>query len=110
MLHDYESKGLYPEICDYIKQIHFVTVDAKKSENHGVLDPLVFLTGQEAKNLIVSMIGEFYDLKQNEQFEKELLQMIEKYLILRENGEKVGTKNIMEALTKSETDRVRITA
>ena len=110
ILHDYESQGLYPEICDYIRQIHFVTVDAKKSENHGVLDPLVFLTGQEAKNLIVSMIGEFYDLKQNEQFEKELLQMIEKYLVLRENGEKVGTKNIMEALTKSETDRVRITA
>ena len=110
VLHEYESQGIYPEICDYIKQINFVTIDARNSENHGVLDPLVFLTGQEAKNLIISMIGEFYDLKQNEQFEKELLQMIEKYLILRENGEKVGTKNIMEALTKSETDRVRITA
>ena len=110
VLHDYESQGIYPEICDYIKQINFVTVDARNSENHGVLDPLVFLTGQEAKNLIISMIGEFYDLKQNEQFEKELLQMIEKYLVLRENGEKVGTKNIMEDLTKSETDRVRITA
>ena len=110
VLHEYESQGIYPEICDYIKQINFVTIDAKNSENHGVLDPLVFLTGQEAKNLIISMIGEFYDLKQNEQFEKELLQMIEKYLVLRENGEKVGTKNIMEALTKSETDRVRITA
>ena len=110
VLHDYESQGIYPEICNYIKQINFVTVDARNSENHGVLDPLVFLTGQEAKNLIISMIGEFYDLKQNEQFEKELLQMIEKYLVLRENGEKVGTKNIMEALTKSDTDRVRITA
>ncbi|MFZ1775970.1 MAG: ATP-binding protein, partial [Lactococcus raffinolactis] len=101
VLHEYESQGIYPEICDYIKQINFVTIDARNSENHGVLDPLVFLTGQEAKNLIISMIGEFYDLKQNEQFEKELLQMIEKYLVLRENGEKVGTKNIMEALTKS---------
>ena len=110
VLHEYESQGIYPEICDYIKQINFVTIDARNSENHGVLDPLVFLTGQEAKNLIISMIGEFYDLKQNEQFEKELLQMIEKYLVLRENDEKVGTKNIMEALTKSETDRVRITA
>ena len=110
VLREYESQGIYPEICDYIKQINFVTIDARNSENHGVLDPLVFLTGQEAKNLIISMIGEFYDLKQNEQFEKELLQMIEKYLVLRENGEKVGTKNIMEALTKSETDRVRITA
>ena len=110
VLHDYESQGIYPEICDYIKQINFVTIDARNSENHGVLDPLVFLTGQEAKNLIISMIGEFYDLKQNEQFEKELLQMIEKYLVLRENGEKVGTKKIMEALTKTDTDRVRITA
>ncbi|ATC61341.1 ATP-binding protein [Lactococcus raffinolactis] len=110
VLHEYESQGIYPEICDYIKQINFVTIDARNSENHGVLDPLVFLTGQEAKNLIISMIGEFYDLKQNEQFEKELLQMIEKYLVLRENGEKVGTKNIIEALIKSETDRVRITA
>ena len=110
VLHEYESQGIYSEICDYIKQINFVTIDARNSENHGVLDPLVFLTGQEAKNLIISMIGEFYDLKQNEQFEKELLQMIEKYLVLRENGEKVGTKNIMEALTKSDTDRVRITA
>ncbi|MGX7045560.1 ATP-binding protein [Pseudolactococcus plantarum] len=110
VLHEYESQGIYPEICDYIKQINFVTIDARNSENHGVLDPLVFLTGQEAKNLIISMIGEFYDLKQNEQFEKELLQTIEKYLVLRENGEKVGTKNIMEALTKSDTDRVRITA
>ena len=110
VLHDYESQGIYPEICDYIKQINFVTIDARNSDNHGVLDPLVFLAGQEAKNLIISMIGEFYDLKQNEQFEKELLQMIEKYLVLRENGEKVGTKNIMEALTKSDTDRVRITS
>uniref|UniRef100_UPI0039B05FD3 ATP-binding protein n=1 Tax=Pseudolactococcus raffinolactis TaxID=1366 RepID=UPI0039B05FD3 len=56
ILHDYESQGIYPEICDYIKQINFVTVDARNSENHGVLDPLVFLTGQEAKNLIISMI------------------------------------------------------
>lgn len=51
VLHDYESQGIYPEICDYIKQINFVTVDARNSENHGVLDPLVFLTGQEAKKL-----------------------------------------------------------
>ena len=42
LLKELEEKDIYPEIQDYIRSIHFVTLDYTKPENHGVLDPLVF--------------------------------------------------------------------
>ncbi|WP_332383759.1 hypothetical protein, partial [Pseudolactococcus laudensis] len=74
VLHDYEVKVSILG-CDYIKQINFVTIDARNSENHGVLDPLVYLTGQEAKTYYIYDC-EFYDLKQMNNSKKSCYEMI----------------------------------
>ncbi|MGT2810462.1 hypothetical protein [Streptococcus intermedius] len=38
-------------------------MDYTKSQNHGVLDPLVFLEGKQATDLIISMVNEVLPLE-----------------------------------------------
>lgn len=62
MLRELEETDCFPEIQDYIRSLHFITLDYTKEENAGVLDPLVFLDRTQAKGLIISMIDEFMPL------------------------------------------------
>lgn len=110
LLCELEEKNSCPELQDYIRSIHFVTLDYTKPENHGVLDPLVFLSGEQAKDLILSMINEFMPLDGKDKFETELSKMIRIYATKRANGEKVGTLSVIQELMKSEFDKVRETA
>ena len=110
LLRELEEKDSCPELQDYIRSIHFVTLDYTKPENHGVLDPLVFLSGEQAKDLILSMINEFMPLDGKDKFETELSKMIRIYATKRANGEKVGTLSVIQELMKSEFDKVRESA
>ncbi|MGC4432591.1 ATP-binding protein, partial [Streptococcus suis] len=68
-----------PELQEYIKSIHYVTLDAKNPDNHGVLDPIVFLDGQEAIDLADSMIDSV--LKENtDEIEEAYLTSIDRVL------------------------------
>ncbi|MBF1708338.1 MAG: ATP-binding protein, partial [Streptococcus sanguinis] len=110
LLKELEEKDIYPEIRDYIRSIHFVTLDYTKPENHGVLDPLVFLSGEQAKDLILSMVNEFMPLDGKDKFETELSKMIRVFAAKRANGEKVGTLSVIQELMKSDVEKVRETA
>jgi putative conjugative transposon protein len=110
LLKELEEKDIYPEIQDYIRNIHFVTLDYTKPENHGVLDPLVFLSGEQAKDLILSMVNEFMPLDGKDKFETELSKMIRVFAAKRANGEKVGTLSVIQELMKSDVEKVRETA
>ena len=110
LLKELEEKDIYPEIRDYIRSIHFVTLDYTKPENHGVLDPLVFLSGEQAKDLILSMVNEFMPLDGKDKFETELSKMIRVFAVKRANGEKVGTLSVIQELMKSDVEKVRETA
>ncbi|GAB2021722.1 ATP-binding protein [Pseudolactococcus yaeyamensis] len=110
VLKEYEAKGIYPEIQDYIRSINFVTLDKSKKSNWGALDPLVFLKGAEAKDLAISMTNEIYKLKNKEEFHSAFLDSLDKHLALREKGEKVGMLTVFRDLEKHKTKAVRISA
>lgn len=106
-LQELERTNSYPELQDYIRSLHFVTLDHTKASNAGVLDPLVFLDVSEAKDLIVSMISEFRSLDGKERFEKALLHEIKVFAAKRAEGQKVGTLSVFKELQRSSDEQVR---
>lgn len=110
MLRELEETDCFPEIQDYIRSLHFVTLDYTKPENHGVLDPLVFLDKAQVKGLILSMIDEFMPLENEKKFKTELSKTIREFAERRAKGEAVGTLSIFKALMKHEDEKVRETA
>ena len=110
VLKEYETKGIYPEIQDYIRSINFVTLDKNNRSNWGALDPIVFLKGVEAKDLAISMTNEIYSLRNKEEFHSAFLDSLDKHLALRERGEKVGMLTVFRDLEKHRSKAVRVSA
>lgn len=110
MLRELETTGLFPEIQAYIRSLHFVTLDYTNPQNHGVLDPLVFLDKSQVKGLILSMIDEFMPLENEKKFKTELSKAIRMFAERRAKGEQVGTLSVFRELAKHEDDKVRETA
>ncbi|WP_330949798.1 ATP-binding protein [Streptococcus anginosus] len=110
MLRELEETDCFPEIQDYIRSLHFITLDYTKEENAGVLDPLVFLDRTQAKGLIISMIDEFMPLDKEKKFKTELSKMIREFAERRAKGEKVGTLSVFKTLAQHENEEVRETA
>ncbi len=110
VLKEYETKGIYPEIQDYIRSINFVTLDKNNRSNWGALDPIVFLKGAEAKDLAISMTNEIYSLRNKEEFHSAFLDSLDKHLALRERGEKVGMLTVFRDLEKHRSKAVRVSA
>ncbi|GHU35673.1 conjugal transfer protein [Bacilli bacterium] len=110
VLKDYEARGVYPEIQNYIKSINFVTLDKQNKENWGAIDPIVFLKGADAKDLALSMVNEIYPLKDKEYFHSALLDSLDKHLALREQGQKVGMLTVFKDLEKHELKEVQLSA
>ncbi|MEY8700954.1 ATP-binding protein [Streptococcus ferus] len=106
-LQELERTDSYPELQDYIRSLHFVTLDHTKASNAGVLDPLVFLDVSEAKDLIVSMISEFRSLDGKERFEKALLHEIKVFAAKRAEGQKVGTLSVFKELQRSSDEEIK---
>lgn len=108
VLADYERQGIHPEICDYIRQINFVTLQADDEKNHGVLDPLVFLSGSECKDLAETMVAELLGDKYESYtpFETAFLKTLEVFMEKRAVGEKVGMLHVFDALEHSEDTEI----
>lgn len=106
VLEEYESKGQYQAIQKYIKAIDFVTLDAKNPENHGALDPIVFLKGQEARDLADSMIDTLLGKDNSIKIRNAYLKSIDKYLAYRQAGEQVGMMNVFEDLMHHENEAI----
>ncbi|MDG3142859.1 ATP-binding protein [Streptococcus suis] len=106
-LKELEETQTHPELQAYIRSLRFVTLDHTKPTNHGVLDPLVFLEGVEAKDLIISMIDEFSSLEKEKRFKTALLKKITEYSQRRSNGELVGTLSVFRDLQGHDDKEVR---
>lgn len=108
VLADYERQGIHPEICDYIRQINFVTLQADDEKNHGVLDPLVFLSGSECKDLAETMVAELLGDKYESYtpFETAFLKTLEVFMEKRAAGQRVGMLHVFEALEQSEDSEI----
>ncbi|MGT2946173.1 ATP-binding protein [Streptococcus chenjunshii] len=110
VLEELEDEERFPELQRYIRSLNFVTLDSDDPKNIGVLDPLVFLKETEAKDLIVSMLGELLNMDNEKAFKIALLPLIDKYSRKRWAGEQVGTLSIFKELQQSENIAVKETA
>lgn len=111
VLEDYESRGVYPEICDYIRQMNFVTLRADDKNNHGILDPLVFAPAEACADLASSMLMELLGkevLQNHPAFETMFNRTLNKYIRKRdEEGQKVGLLHIFDEMVKSDEKEIK---
>ncbi len=101
-----KREGRFEELQRYIESIEFVTLDAKNPDNYGVLDPIVFLKGQEATDLADSMIDGLLGKDNNTVVQEGYLASIERVLARREAGERVGMLQVFEDMQESLSDDV----
>lgn len=106
VLQELEAKDEFPALQKYIRSIHFVTLDAKDPKNYGVLDPIVFLEGQEAIDLADSMIASVL-MNNSDLIETGYLASIGRVLERREQGEQVGMLHVFQDMQQSDIKEVR---
>ncbi|MDG3136930.1 ATP-binding protein [Streptococcus suis] len=86
----------------YIESIDFVTLDSKKEENAGVLDPIVFLPRKEAVDLLSSMIATLLGKDNSKTIKIAYLRAINAILDRKESGQRVGSLHVFEEMQKSD--------
>lgn len=99
---DKEIRKKYPSFVQFLKSINYVTLDATKKENHGVLDPIVFLQGVDAKDTAQAMIQSIYNLENREEVETAINEELDKVIEERELGQSVGLLTVIRRLMENE--------
>ncbi|MBC1880805.1 AAA family ATPase [Listeria seeligeri] len=96
----------FPLFCKHLKSFHYVDLEADDKNSHGVLDPLVMLTGVEAKDTAQAIIEQIYNLDDKDDVKRVLLRSIDEVLMERESGKKVGFMHVIERLIADEEKTV----
>ncbi|MEY8462195.1 ATP-binding protein [Streptococcus merionis] len=102
VLAKHREAGTMPQLQRYIESIDFVTLDAKDPKNYGVLDPVVFLQGQEAVDLADSMIDSLLGKDNNPVVQAGYLEAIDKVLKWRSEGYQVGMLHVFSEMLESD--------
>lgn len=92
----------YPLLVSHLKTFNFVTLDARKKENHGAIDPVVILEPTDAIETAKSMITHLCKKIEISMRQKTAIsKAVKKVVKAREEGRKVGSKHIVDLLKKS---------
>lgn len=105
-LADKRNWQLFPLYCEYLSTFHFVTFDANDPKNWGVLDPIVFLTGTDAKDTAEAMVSQIVPMDKYIKAQTVLLRSIRDVVTRRSNGETVGMLNVVEMMMASGEEEV----
>lgn len=97
----------YPLFVNHLKNFHYVTLDAADSRNWGVLDPIIFLKGADAKDTAEAMIEQIYSTKDKDMAKTAILKAIKTVISQRELGEQVGMLHVIEILKESDDLEVK---
>lgn len=97
---DEKIKKHYPQFIEHLQTFHYITLDVEKRENHGLLDPIVFLSGATAKDTAEALIEQIYDTRGKDIVKTKILQGISEAISLRAQGQKVGLLHVIEKLRK----------
>lgn len=107
VLADLEEKGESEELQEYIRSIRFITLDKRKEENKGVLDPFSFLQDEgELTELATVLVASVLDKDTYIKIKPHLLDSLDKVIERRKAGEKVGMLQVFDGLEKSSKDEV----
>ena len=107
VLADLEEKGESEELQEYIRSIRFITLDMRKEENKGVLDPFSFLEDEgELTELATVLVASVLDKDTYIKIKPYLLDSLDKVIECRKAGEKVGMLQVFDELEKSSKEEV----
>ena len=107
VLADLEEKGESEELQEYIRSIRFITLDMRKEENRGVLDPFSFLQDEgELTELATVLVASVLDKDTYIKIKPHLLDSLDKVIERRKAGEKVGMLQVFDGLEKSSKEEV----
>ncbi|MCC2441836.1 ATP-binding protein [Bacillus paranthracis] len=102
-----EIRENYPLFVEHLKKFHYVTLDVSIKENWGVLDPICFLEGAEAKDVAQGIIEQIYDMHGKDDVKTALLQSLGEVVEKRARGEKVGFMNVIAQLQAYEEKSIK---
>lgn len=97
----------YPLFVAHMKRIHYVTLDVSQEENWGVLDPICFLQGTEAKDTAQDVIEQIYDMHGKDDVKTAVLKALSAVIEERSMGKKVGLMHVIERLKESREKSVK---
>ena len=107
VLADLEEKGESEELQEYIRSIRFITLDMRKEENKGVLDPFSFLQDEgELTELATVLVGSVLDKETYIKIQPYLLDSLDKVIERRKAGEKVGMLQVFDELEDNSKEEV----
>ncbi|MCT2554032.1 MULTISPECIES: ATP-binding protein [Staphylococcus] len=102
-----EMRRKYPLFVSHLERFKYVTLDYNKSNNFGCLDPIVFLNGIEANEMLKSVFDEIKSFENYHHIETAIHQAISDTIDERENGETVGSLSVIEKLQNHDDEAVR---
>ena len=102
VLAKHRKAGTNPALQEYIESIDFVTLDSKKEENEGVLDPIVFLPRKEAVDLLSSMVSTLLGKDNSNTIKSGYLKAINTVMDNKQAGERVGSLHVFREMQKED--------
>ncbi|HCY1585657.1 TPA: ATP-binding protein [Staphylococcus aureus] len=102
-----EMQEKYPLFINHLKTFKYVTLNYEDSTKYGCLDPIVFLDGIEANEMLKSVFDEIKSFENYHHIETAIYQAISDTVEERENGKKVGSLNVIEKLQNNEDEHVK---
>ncbi len=102
-----EMQKKYPLFVEHLKRFNFVTLDVTDKANWGVLDPICFLKGTDAKDTAEAMIEQIYNTTGKDLAKTAILRALSETIERRKQGEKVGLLNVIEILKNSDEKEIR---
>lgn len=107
VLADLEEHGEFEVLQEYIRSIRFITLDMRKEENKGVLDPFSFLQDEgELTELATVLVGSVLDKDTYIKVQPYLLDSLDVVIERRKAGEKVGMLQVFDELEKNSKEEV----
>ncbi|MEH7217028.1 ATP-binding protein [Bacillus toyonensis] len=97
----------YPLFVEHLQKIHYVTLDVSNPENWGVLDPICFLQGAEAKDLAQDIIEQIYDMHGKDDVKTAILKTLTIVIEERAMGKQVGLMHMIDRLKDSDEKSIR---
>ncbi|WP_321387366.1 ATP-binding protein [uncultured Enterococcus sp.] len=105
-LADKDNQEKYPYYYNLISQFHLITFDPEKNDNWGVLDPITFLSGTDAKDTAEAMVHQIINIEDTRLGQSEVSKAIRRVVERRANGEAVGMLHVIELLKKHKEKEV----
>jgi len=98
LLSDKRFREQYPEFMILLNDLKFITLDAGNRANYGVLDPLVFLSPNDARTVAEGIIYQIYNLDKNDLVKMEVLEALNRLIDERLLGQQVGLRHLITRL------------